>query len=65
MYKYTLINEHASSDKYGNCEICGGYVDNIYHQSEFRKCEFGYFLNNELFGHKDCLIKNQKGGNND
>ena len=62
MYKYKLINEHASSDKYGKCEVCGKFVDNIYNQSEFKKYKFGYFLNNELWGHKDCLIKNQKGG---
>ena len=63
MYKYNLINEHASSDKYGKCEVCGEYVDCIYRQIELKKWEFGYFMNNELWGHKDCLIKLQKGGN--
>jgi len=57
MYKYKLINEHASSDKYGNCEICGKYTDSIYHQIEFKRYNHGYFINKELFGHKDCLTK--------
>jgi len=57
LYKYKLINEHNSSNKYGKCEVCGKYADSIYHQTELKKYKFGYFVNNELWGHKDCLIK--------
>ena len=60
MYKYKLINEHASSDKYGNCEICGKYTDSIYHQIEYKKYNQGYFINKELWGHKECLLKQRK-----
>jgi len=60
LYKYKLINECASSDKYGKCEICGKYVDSIYHQIEYKKYKSGWLVNKELFGHKDCLIKERR-----
>jgi len=52
MTKYKLINERASSNKYGKCEICGKYVDSIYHQIEYKKYKSGWLVNKELFGHK-------------
>ena len=62
MYKYKLINEHASSDKYGMCEVCNKFVDSIYLQIEYKKFKYGYFVNSELWGHKDCLINKRKEG---
>ena len=60
MFKYKLINQNASSAKYGKCEICHKDVDSVYSQTEYKKWKYGWFINNNFFGHKDCLLKKRK-----
>ena len=67
-YKYTLKSWEASSQKYGNCEVCGQHVTEIYHQTEERKYfdpmdnGFSYTRHNctDLIGHKDCLVSQRR-----
>lgn len=60
-YKYNLRQQHASSDKLGNCEICGKFVSDVYSQSKEHKFMFGgkehWAYDSDVFGHKECLIK--------
>jgi hypothetical protein len=64
-YHYKLINTNESSKKYGNCEICGQYATEMFHQIEekYFKNEFngenyeGWTEGKSYFGHKDCLEK--------
>ena len=60
MLEYTLIQQHATSDKYGKCRICGKFVSDVYSQQRKRieiqngkKC---IYYEGEAFGHKKCLI---------
>lgn len=63
-YRYNLIKTNGSSMKYGSCEVCGEYVDDVWHQVE-RKYLYppsGYTLNgcSNIFGHKDCLTSKRR-----
>ena len=66
-YHYQLSNQHASSAKYGKCEVCGHEVDNVYSQHERKDFidENGSpaltaYECNTYFGHKDCLESMQR-----
>jgi len=48
-YHYVLINQHASSEKYGNCEVCGEHVSEVYSQKDPSTQII-------TFGHKECLL---------
>ena len=63
-YRYRLSSTGYSSKRYGNCEVCGKYVSEVFYQAEERaftrpdgtqgwtqqKCV-------SKFGHKECLLK--------
>ncbi len=64
MYRYKLYRTTFSSARLGNCEVCGGYANEVYHLVEERK----YVLPNgqegwtrhkclDVFGHEECLRK--------
>jgi hypothetical protein len=63
VYRYKLIQQHASSDKLGPCEICGEFVSDVFHQMKER--QFFSSIDEEVhwahergtFGHQECLIK--------
>lgn len=69
-YKYRLSKGGASSDKYGLCEVCGGYVSDVYLQTESRWYAFehhdvkhsGFTQTGckSLFGHSQCLISKRR-----
>lgn len=55
--RYRLIKMNASSSKYGNCEICGKPVADIYlltmeHESSYGGWTYGI----STFGHEECLM---------
>lgn len=64
-YKYAITSTHASSDKYGACEVCKKRASEVFSQSEQREY-FSPLKNREsktfagcrphIFGHKKCLI---------
>lgn len=59
-YIYRMKRLKGSSDKYGNCECCGRFVDSVYHLVMLK-----VFINHRgaestthdgnTFGHKACL----------
>lgn len=59
---------NASSDKYGPCEVCKQYASEVFHQVEEKqfysqvqqKIFFTQYGCYDLFGHKECLIAQQK-----
>ena len=60
-FKYKLTQQHASSDRYGNCEICEKFVSDVYIQTKEQLCsvhgkEF-WAMAGSAFGHKECLIR--------
>ena len=66
-YKYKVIKSNASSRKLGNCEVCGKFVDDVYHQIESKKyigldSETGWthYKCSDYFGHKGCLESKQR-----
>ena len=63
-YMYILKNQKANSQKYGNCEVCGKYANNIWAQKESQAYllngELHFKINNTIFGHKRCLYKIRK-----
>ena len=57
-YRYKISQMHASSDKYGMCEVCGKSVTDVYYQSEARQMAGGRWTHlgcKALFGHSKCL----------
>jgi hypothetical protein len=57
-YHYKITQMHASSDRYGPCEVCREFVSDVYYLSESCKRSNNHFtqLNcKSLFGHKECL----------
>lgn len=62
VYKYKLISTHDNSSKYGNCEVCGKYASEVFHQIEAMKIEDGWTYANchNKFGHEQCLISLRK-----
>ena len=57
MYNYKLKPQNASSDRLGNCEICGKFVSDVYLQVRYRKTETGEVREGDAFGHKECLME--------
>jgi len=59
IYRYRLTQLHATSDKYGNCEICGEFVADVHYQSEARRTLRGTWTHvgcHNPFGHFNCLM---------
>jgi hypothetical protein len=56
-HRYTLTSTGASSAKYGNCEVCGKPVSEVFQQTEEKRYENGWTRQgcHYLFGHKECL----------
>ena len=57
-YRYKTSQMHASSEKYGLCEVCGKSVTDVYYQSEARQMASGRLTHlgcKALFGHSTCL----------
>lgn len=44
-----LKRTRASSEKFGNCEVCNKFVEDVY-----------YDRSTGNFGHKECLIKTKE-----
>lgn len=64
-YRYKLFQQHATSDKYGNCEICGKFVSDVYSQRKVEvvmrdgeEHELHKFASS--FGHKECLLRQRE-----
>jgi hypothetical protein len=64
-YHYKISSTHASSEKYGVCEVCKTHVSEVFIQSEQRKYNnpitntIGltyYDCHPHLFGHEECLL---------
>ena len=63
-YHYRMKPLKDSSEKYGNCEICGRWVDSVYYQVESRdyfspvqkKISTTYHNCSACFGHEECLL---------
>jgi len=68
MYRYNLTSTEESSNKYGNCEICGKHVTEVFHQTEERQyynpithqTSWTQHECHNLFGHKECLKSKQR-----
>lgn len=63
-YVYEISSTEQSSNHYGNCEVCGKHVSEVFYQTENRKY-FNPIANKQsltshqcknLFGHQECLI---------
>jgi len=59
-YRYELMQQHATSDKYGNCEICGKFVADVYSQTRYRQTPTGESRECDAFGYKECLIRKRR-----
>ena len=64
MVKYILISTGDSSNRYGNCEICGKHCSEVFMQYPIEKKVIRgkeiFIRGKTIFGHKDCLIKARK-----
>lgn len=62
VYKYRMFDSKCSSERLGNCEVCGKYVSNMFHQIETRKFSEGYthYKCSDYFGHMECLEKKRR-----
>lgn len=49
-----LIKQSGSSAKYGLCEVCKKWADEVYSRKTYPSC--GGFI----FGHKECLERREK-----
>ena len=61
VYRYKLRQQHMSSDRLGNCEICGKFVADVYSQSREHLFSIGdgkehWAYDGDAFGHEKCLI---------
>jgi Pyruvate/2-oxoacid:ferredoxin oxidoreductase delta subunit len=67
-YTYRMSNTKASSIKYGNCEVCGEYCNDVFIMTEMKEYSFIYVgkkysgKSNQYtkFGHESCLKSLQK-----
>lgn len=61
-YKINIVNQNASSAKFGPCEVCNKHASEVFHVWSEEWVENGddYFYtqhkNVSLFGHKDCCL---------
>lgn len=70
MYRYKLVSTGDSSARYGNCDVCGKHVTEVFIQREERRYRFEHNGKiyegwtgegcHYLFGHKECLIAKRK-----
>lgn len=49
-----LKDKKCNSDKLGNCERCGKYVNQVFYLFGFDRIQKQYI---SIFGHWDCLVK--------
>ena len=64
MYRYRIRDTHGSSERYGNCEVCGKPARVVWYQVEERayynkrKDKIGWTQQGcrLLFGHRQCLL---------
>jgi hypothetical protein len=60
LWRYTLSRKGCTSQRLGNCEICGEYVNDVYYQGEEKRFIYRFddtWLSGKgIFGHKECLI---------
>ena len=56
---FRLTNTGDSSARYGDCEICGKKVPEVYLQTQFSFDEksHSYLNHGGFFGHADCLAR--------
>jgi hypothetical protein len=68
-WRYTLRRQEASSERYGPCEVCGGYCEVVYSQSAEQRFSYhgdlslvlrfrqfgGWAHKGSAFGHRECL----------
>jgi len=62
-YQYRLTSSNQSSQSYGNCEVCGKHVSEVFYQVESVEYEPGkltYYECHNYFGHKDCLLSKRR-----
>ena len=68
MYRYDLTSTEESSNKYGNCDICGKHATEVFYQREEKEyinpitklpSTTKYNCRN-YFGHKECLESKQR-----
>ena len=70
MYVYRQVNTGESSTRFGNCEICDQFVNNVIHQIEGRIYQnpeteldaVTYHECHNIFGHQNCLNGAQRTG---
>jgi len=54
--RYRLTKMNKSSARYGNCEICGKHVADVYLQSVEHESSYGGWIQGiRTFGHEECL----------
>ena len=56
-FRYKLTRQKGTSDKFGNCEICGKFVSDVYSQTRYRQTPTGEARDGDAFGHKDCVLE--------
>lgn len=64
-YRYRIKNTGFSSKRFGNCEVCGKHVSEVYFQVEQRTVLMNdgtpfWSRSGDWFGHKECLESKQK-----
>lgn len=72
-YKYELKSMGASSDRYGNCKVCGKHATEMFRQVEQMRIEaedcvegdnpedsWTHYNCHDLFGHEECLKSKQR-----
>jgi hypothetical protein len=65
-YSYTIKNKNTSSERLGNCEVCGKHVSEVFHQMEKRQFDgvngrgWTCYGCHDYFGHYDCLIAQRR-----
>ena len=59
-YRYKITSTGASSEKYGNCEICDKFVSDVHAMTRYRKTATGEAVEWCVFGHESCLLKRRE-----
>ena len=63
-YRYRLSSTGYNSNRYGNCEVCGKYVTEVFIQTKTKHYKFehngvvyeGWSHQGDAFGHEKCLL---------
>ena len=63
-YRYRIYRIGASSERFGECDVCGQHVPDVWKLTETQRCTtedgevfWTYHDCRSLFGHKDCLMR--------